>query len=32
VAISKSSFIEKELETGKQVWLSFKDNTVRTIE
>jgi ABC-type Fe3+/spermidine/putrescine transport system ATPase subunit len=32
VAISKNSFIEKELETGKQVWLNFKDNTVRTIE
>ena len=32
VAISKNSFIEKELETGKQVWLSFKDNTVKTIE
>jgi molybdate/tungstate transport system ATP-binding protein len=32
VAISKNSFIEKELETGKQVWLSFKDNTVKTME
>jgi ABC-type Fe3+/spermidine/putrescine transport system ATPase subunit len=32
VAISKNSFIEKELETGKQVWLNFKDSTVKTIE
>ena len=30
--MSKNSFIEKGLETGKQVWLNFKDNTVKTIE
>jgi hypothetical protein len=31
-AMSKNSFLEKGLETGKEVWLNFGDNVVKTIE
>ena len=32
VALAKSSFIEKELEAGKEVWLKFKYSSIKTIE
>ena len=32
VAMSKTSFIEKGLETGQQVWLNFKANVIKTID
>ena len=32
IAVSKNSFIEKELDVGKEVWLKIKDNAIKTIE
>ncbi len=32
VAVAKNAFIEKGLETGKEVWLKFKANNVKIIE
>ena len=32
VVMAKNSFIEKGLETGKEVWLKFKDNTIKIID
>ena len=32
VAMSKNSFIEKELDTGSVVWLKIKNNIIKTIE
>jgi len=32
VVLAKNSFIEKNLDVGKEVWLKFKDTAIKTIE